>query len=207
MAANLANHDEIGSVQTSTNTTPNTQSINEKSGQTFVKGVPVQLNAGVVQEWDGATVADGIAGIALIDGSNLATDGAGAAGPFTGIGFPGTNSTFGKVPFEASAVNIAHGAPISTGQTLFEEARPETVFRGQFDNSAGAVAADYTPVQSDIGKKYGMTKDANGHWYIDKNKTAGNAVAVIRGLDPIDGSIINAHVLFSFLDSATQLIF
>ena len=80
MAANLTNHDEITVVQTTTNTTEMTVSINEKASQTFKKGTPVMLAAGVVQEWDGTTVAKGIYGIADIDASNLATDGAGAPG-------------------------------------------------------------------------------------------------------------------------------
>lgn len=208
MPANLTNHAEIIAVQTRSGNTPKTNSINEKAGQTFLKGVPVQLNAGVIQEWDATVAATGsIAGITLVDASNLATDGAGAPGPFTPIGFPGTGTTFGKVPYEASAVNIPRGAPFQTGQTLFEEANDDTVFSAQFDNASGAVAADYTPVQSDIGKQYGMTKDANGHWYVDKAKvTVGtNTVLVIYQIDPVDGSIVNARVWFTFLQSISQL--
>lgn len=202
MPANLANHAEVLNVQTVSGNTDKTMATNEKAGQTFIKGVPVQLNAGVVQEWDGATVAHGILGVSLEDAHNLSADGAGAPGPFTGVGFPGAGLSFGKVPNEPSGLNIPRGAPFVTGYILYNEALTDNIFSAQFDNSAGAGVADWTPVQSDIGKVYGMTKDANGHWYVDKNKVAGNSVLIIRQLDPIDGSIANGRVWFQFLDSA-----
>lgn len=204
MASNLANHAEIVVVQTVSGNTDKTLATNEKAGQTFLKGVPVQLNAGVVQEWD-TTVANGILGFSLEDAHNLATDGAGAPGPFTPVGFPGAGLSFGKVPFEASALNIPRGAPFVTGYILFDEADNDNIFSAQFDNANFAVAADATPVQSDIGKIYGLTKDASGHWYVDKNKTAGNACVVIRQLDPIDGSILNGRVWFQVLVGSQQL--
>lgn len=207
MPANLSVHSKITVFQTITNTTELAASINEKAGQTFKSGTPVQLASGVVQAWDGTTVAAGIAGITYIDASNLATDGAGAAGPFTGIGFPGTSTTFGNVPYETSAVNIPRGAPFSTGQTLFAVARQETYFRGQFDNTNFTNAASITPTQADIGVQYGLTVDSAGQWFVDKSKvTAGtNTVLKIVALDPIDGSIPNANVIFVFLQSAEQL--
>jgi hypothetical protein len=208
LAANLATHNPITVVQTTTNTTELTMSVNEKAGQTFVAGTPVQLNAGVVQAWDGATIAAGIAGVTFIDASNLATDGAGAAAPFGSIGFPGTSVTFGTVPNEASAVNIPRGAPFSTGQTLFAAARQETIFQGQFDNANHTDAASITPVQSDIGKHYGLTRGSDGKtWYVDKNKTTDgtNTVLEIVALDPIAGSVPNANVWFVFLQSASQV--
>lgn len=207
MAALLTNHAEIICVQTRSGNTPKTMSINEAASQTFVKGTPVQLNAGNIQAWDGTTVANGIAGITLIDASNLASAGAGAPGPFTPVGFPGTGTTFGKVPYEASAVNIPHGAPFQIGQTLFEEANPDNIFSGQADNSAGAVTADYTTVQADIGKVYGLTVDASGHWYVDRGKiTVGtNAVCVIIALDPVDGPLLNGRLWFNILYAASSL--
>lgn len=206
MAANLTNHSAITVVQTTTNTTEQTLSINEKAGQTFKAGTPVMLAAGVVQAWDGATVAKGIIGVTDIDASNLATDGAGAAGPFNGIGFPGTSTTFGSVPFEASAVNIPRGAPFSTGQTLIAAATQETIFAGQVDNGNASGGGSITPLQTDIGVQYGLTADANGHWYVDKNKsTVGtNTVLEIVGIDPITGSIANGGVYFKFTQAASQ---
>lgn len=206
MSANLTNHSAITVYQTTTNTTEQTLSINEKAGQTFKLGTPVQLASGVVQAWDGATVAVGIIGISDIDAANLATDGAGAPGPFTGVGFPGTSTTFGSVPFEASAVNIPRGAPFSTGQTLIAAATQETIFIGQVDNANFSGGGSATPLQSDIGVQYGLTADSNGHWYVDKNKsTVGtNTVVEIVGIDPITGSIVNGNVLFKITKAASQ---
>jgi hypothetical protein len=206
MAANLTNHDEITVVQTTTNTTEQTLSINEKAGQTFKKGTPVMLAAGVVQAWDGTTVAKGILGITDIDASNLATDGAGAPGPFIGVGFPGTSTTFGAVPFEASAVNIPRGAPFSTGQTLVAAATQETIFRVQVDNNNFSGGGSATPLQADIGVQYGLTVDASGHWYLDKAKvTVGtNTVMTVVQIDPITGSIVNGAVYAKFSGAASQ---
>jgi len=72
-----------------------------------------------------------------------------------------------------------------------------------FDNSNGTVAANWTPVQADIGVAYGMTKDANGYWYVDKNKTGGSAIVQVLGL-PL-GSYLNAPVTFVFLTTAIQV--
>src|SRR5437879_1874663 len=103
MASLLANHTEIEVVRTTQNNTEPTDFPPEKAGQTFVKGTPVQMNAGFLQAWDGTTVAAGIFGIAEQDANNLATNGAGYPTAFGTVGFPGTGTTFGKVPFQASA--------------------------------------------------------------------------------------------------------
>lgn len=200
MAANLADHQMIRVVQTVSGNSPKTLAINEKAGQTFKAGTPVQLTAGVVLEWDGATVANGILGITTQDGSNLATDGKGAPGAFGSVGAPGTSTTFGSVPYQTSAVNIPHGAPMSDGRTVVELADLDTVFEAQVDNSAGGA---YATAQAQIGGKYGLTKDASGHWYVDLNKA--NAV-IIQAINPIDGVGVNGgRVFFTFLQSAQQL--
>jgi hypothetical protein len=215
MPANLTTHEQIGAVQTVSGNTPFTGSISEKSAQTFFQGVPVQLNAGFVQKWDGATIAAGILGFSLMPASNLASNGAGTPGLYSQVGPPGTSTTYGSVPYQASAVNIPLGAPMADGRTLFEAANSDTIFEGQFDNSAGAVAADYTPVITDIGKQYGMSFDATGFAYVDKAKaTVGtNTVVQIVGINPNDlvqaGTpntyVVNARVRFQVIASAQQV--
>jgi hypothetical protein len=216
MPANLATHEPIGSVETTSGLTPFTESVAEKSGQVFKLGVPVQANAGFMQEWDGATLTGAIAGFSLIPGSNLSTNGKGAPGAFSQIGPPGSIQTYGSVPNQPAAFNIAVGAPITDGRTLFEGSLGLTIFEGTFDNSAGAVAADYTPLQSQIGTQFGLTKDANGQWYVDNDKvTPGtNTVVVMVGINPIDqvaaGTpntyIVNARVRFQVLAAARQIV-
>jgi len=206
MAANLATHTPIMQVQNKANTTPFTNALPEKAGQTFLSGSPVQLNAGFVQAWDGTTVAAGILGVSESFGQNLASNGFGApTPPWGGITGTGAIGTYGSVPNEPLAVNIALGQPVADGRTLFMEPNQDNIFEALFDNSAGAVAADWTPTNADVGVNYGMTKDANNYWYVDKNKTGGSAVVQIVGLDPVYGATLNAPVKFVFLTSAVQV--
>jgi hypothetical protein len=207
MAANLTTHYPIGALQTVSGNTPFTLSIPEKAAQTFLAGVPVQLNAGFVQKWDGTTFNAGILGVSNIFGSNLASNGLGAPGPFQQIGTPGAIQTWGSVPNEPSAVNIAIGTPITDGRTLVYSAQYDTIFEGQVDNSAGSVPADYTPTEANVGAIVGLTFDANGYAYVDLGKvTAGtNTCVQIIGLSPVDGSIVNARVRFVFTAASLQL--
>lgn len=205
MASLLANHSPIEVVQTKSDNTEYTQSFDEGAGQTFYLGAPVMLNAGNVVIWDGATVAAGILGIAEEDAHNFASAGLGAPSAFTPVGFPGTGDTFGKVPNQPNAVNIAEGAPFAQGTIIVVQANLNTVFRGQTDNNTGAAT---TPTLANIGTQYGLTVDANGHWYVDFAKTTvgTNTVLVMIGLDPIDGSVANARIIFQFTKSAMQLV-
>lgn len=214
MAANLTYHQPIGTVETTSQLTPFTLSLLEKSGQTFKYGVPVQLNAGYAQQWDGTTVAASIVGFSLTTGLNLGSNGKGAPGSFEQIGPPGTIQTYGNVPNQPSAVNIAVGAPISDGRTLAESAIGANIFEATFDNSTGTVAADYTPLQSQIGSQFGLTIDSNGQFYVDGGKTTAgtNTVVVMVGINPIDQTatggvyIVNARVRFQVLSTARQLL-
>jgi hypothetical protein len=207
MASNLAYHQPITSVETTSGLTPFTASEPEYAGQTFKYGVPVQLNAGYVQQWDGATLAAAIAGFSLTTGLNLPTNGKGAPAPFGQIGPPGAIQTYGNVPNQPQASNIAVGTPISDGRTLFEVAVGLTIFEATFDNSAYTNAASITPTQAMIGTQFGLTIDANGQFYVDNDKvTPGtNTVVQLVGINPIDGSIPNARVRFQVLQAARQL--
>jgi len=205
MASLLATHAILEVVETKQNTTEMTDAPQEKAAQTFFMGTPVQLNAGFVQAWDGVTIVKGIVGVALENAHNLATNGAGAPTAFGIVGFPGTGTTFGSVPFQPSAVNIPEGAPASLGYIDVAEANLDTIFSGQTDNSTGAAV---TPTQANVGTQYGMSLDANGYWYVDFAKTTPgtNTVLLMIGLHPIDCSIANARILFQFLQAASQLI-
>lgn len=215
MAANLTVHQQIGSVQTISGNTPFTGSISEKASQTFLQGVPVQLNAGFVQKWDGATYTAGILGFSLQPAANLASNGKGTPGGFSQVGPPGSTSTYGSVPYQPSASNIPIGAPMTDGRTLYEQANNDTIFEAQFDNSAGAVAADYTPTIAMIGSQFGLTFDANGYAYVDGGKvTAGtNTCVVMVGINPDDlvqaGTpntyVVNARVRFQVIPLSQQI--
>jgi hypothetical protein len=205
-AANLTVHLPIIQVQNKANTTPFTCAQPEAASQQFQSGVPVQLNSsGYVQQWDGTTVTAGILGVSESFGLNLGSAGAGApALPFGGITGSDAIQTWGQVPNQPNGVNIALGTPVSDGRTLFVDPNLDNIFQALFDNAAGTVAADWTPTQADIGKKYGLTADSTwGFFYVDKNKTAGNAVVQIVAL-PM-GSYLNAPVNFVFLTTAVQV--
>ncbi|MDR3392437.1 MAG: hypothetical protein P4L77_11970 [Sulfuriferula sp.] len=205
-AANLTTHLPILQVLEKAGTTPFTSAQPEKAGQTFVSGALVQLNAGYVQEWDGATIAAGILGVSESFGQNLGSNGAGAPlPPFGGITGTGAIQTYGSVPNQPNAVNIALGTPIADGRTLYIEPNQANIFEALFDNSNGAVAADYTPTQAQIGTNFGMTKDANGFWYVDGNKTGGSAIVQFVAFNPLYGSQVNAPVRFVFLAAAIQV--
>jgi hypothetical protein len=208
---NLTTHSPILSIMNRANTAPLTDSLAEKSGQTFKFGTPVQSNAGFCQAWDGTTVAAGILGVAESFGLNLASNGLGAPGmPFGPIGAPGAIQTYGFVPNEPSAVNIALGTPISDGRTLFVQANTDNTFEAIFDSSTGTVAANYTPTQAMIDTtagQVGLTVDANGFWYVDGGKTGASAVVQIVGVNPLDGFIVNARVRFKFLPAAQQIAY
>jgi hypothetical protein len=180
---------EIHSVQTTSGNQPRMRRIIEEAGQVFLSGVPVQVKTatdGGIIEWDGATVANALAGFAKEAASNL--------------GVTGTAKTlsFGSVPNEASAVNIPRGAPLNDGRIGFEAADNDTVFLGQ-------VGPAQTTAATDVGKQYGMTKDADNHWFVDKTKTGGSAILEIVKLDPNDQSATPRGVYFVILPAAAQI--
>lgn len=210
MAANLAYHNPIRAVMTETGFQPfMPPALMEKSGQTWAMGAPLQVSGGYLQVWDGTTVAQGIAGVSKTYGSNLGTSGKGAPGAFGSVGAPGALQTFGSVPNQANAVNIAHGAPFTDGRVVFEAAVDDTIFEAQIDNSA---AGAYASAVTQIGVQYGLTADASSpaQWYIDLNKTTAgtNTVLIIIGFNPLDAVGTNAaRAWFKFLHSVQQLTF
>ena len=215
MAANLTVHEQCGSVGTVSGNTPLTQVNPEKASQTFLQGVPVQLNAGYVQKWDGATYTAGILGFSQAPGLNLASNGKGSPGGFSQAGPPGSSVTYGSVPYQTAGFNIPIDAPMSDGRTYYEAAVSDTIFEAQYDNSAGAVAADYTPTVTTIGAQFGLTFDASGYIYVDANKTTvgTNTCVQVVSINPIDlvqaGTpntyIVNARVRFVVVPSSQQV--
>lgn len=139
----------------------------EDAGETFKYGTPVQFDAdGFVVAWDGTTEAFGILGIASEDGKNLTTDGV------------AKQLTYGSVPNQASAVNLARPSFDPDGKCGVFIACDDTVFYGQVGPAQSAA-------QTNVGKKYGITIDADGHWYVDLTDTT-DIVCEIVTLDPND---------------------
>jgi hypothetical protein len=204
-AANLTTHLPILQVLEKAGTTPFTSSQPEAAGQTFLSGTPVQLNgSGFVQAWDGTTVAAGILGVAESFGANLGSAGLGApAAPFGGVTGNIAIQTWGSVVNQPQGVNIALGTPVTDGRTLYMEPNQDNIFQALYDNSTGTVTANWTTTQATVGAILGMTKDANGYWYVDGGKTGGSAVVQVVGLPMGPG--LNSLVNFVFLTAAIQV--
>jgi hypothetical protein len=204
-AANLTTHLPILQVLEKAGTTPFTSSQPEAAGQTFLSGTPVQLNgSGFVQAWDGTTVAAGILGVAESFGANLGSAGLGApVAPFGGVTGNIAIQTWGSVVNQPSGVNIALGTPVTDGRTLYMEPNQDNIFQALYDNSTGTVTANWTTTQATVGAVLGMTKDANGYWYVDGGKTGGSAVVQVVGLPMGPG--LNSLVNFVFLTAAIQV--
>lgn len=176
------------------------QRINEDSAQTFLGGTPTQINnaTGALKAWDGVTISNGIAGISKEFGANLTTAGVplGTTQPPAGPGAigPGGGITFGTVQNEPAAVNLSRPY-FNDGKTGIVLAIPDNLFYAQ-------VGPAQVTAQTDIGKQYGMTKDTDGHWFVDKTKTGASAVLVITALDNWDTA---RGVTFAFLAGVGQI--
>jgi hypothetical protein len=187
---------EIHAVNTVSGNQPRVRRIIEEAAQTFLNGTPVSIAAGDggVKAWDGTTLANAIAGFSLEPGNNLAALGTQPQASVT----PPQPLKFGSVPNEASAVNLA-GPLFGDGRIGFEAAAVDTVFRGQ-------VGPAQTVAATDVGLEYGMTKDSDNHWYVDKTKTGANAVVKVAKLDPANPSASPRGVYFTVLPAAAQVI-
>jgi hypothetical protein len=180
----------------------------EEAGQTFTYGVPVQVNAtdGGIQIWDGTTLVAGIAGFSSQPASNLGSTGLGAPVGFSPILGPGSSiGNYAANSNQPLAVITPPMVPIVDGFSYFFLPYPTTVFRARLGTSATV-----TPVataNNQDGLAFGLTKDTgNSYWYVDTNKTAGNAAVRIVGFDPIDPiGTVGGHVLFVVLQAVQQL--
>jgi hypothetical protein len=194
---------EIHAVKSVSGTQPRVARIIEKLTQTFLSGTPVQVDTAVdggVKEWGAAAGTDLIAGFAVEPASNLASTGAGAPSGLTPVLGSGSGTTFGAVPYQSSAKNIPRGAPMSDGRIGFETAAADNLFLAQ-------VGPAQTTAATDVGKSYGLTKDADNHWYVDKTKTGANAVVKIEKLYMLDAVGATAgRVLFSVEAADAQII-
>ena len=160
----------------------------EKAGQTFLLGVPLQFDtvAGGLKEWDGVTVASGIVGVSKEPASNLAA---------TGVKQFQTLSN-SPVPNQPLAQAIVRGAPYNDGRVEITLADTDIQYFGQV---GPAQVTDPTMPT----KQFGMTKDGDGHWFVDTAKVGGAAVVQIVKLDQSD---ITRGVWFVFLPTAQQLL-
>jgi hypothetical protein len=182
---------EIHSIQSVSGNQPRIRRLAEKAGQVFLAGTPVIVDATgflVAATTPLAGNAISLAGLSKEFGANLASSGV------------AQQQTFGSVPNEAAAVNISRPY-FNDGSSGVELAVVDTVFLAQ-------VGPAQTALQTDIGVQYGMTKDADNHWFVDKTRlTPGtNTVCTVVKLDPNDQSATPRGVYIVFLPAAVQII-
>lgn len=187
---------EIHSIQTISGNQPRIRRIIEEAGQTFLSGTPVNVASGDggLQAWAGAATANTLAGFSKEAANNLAALG---VVPTAAVN-PSPQPASGSVPNEPSALNITRPF-FRDGRIGFEAAAQDTVFAGQVGPSQTALATD-------VGVQYGMTKDADNHWFVDKTKTGASAVVEIVKLDPADQSATPRGVYFVVLPNFAQIV-
>lgn len=153
----------------------------EAATRTFLQGVPVQLVAGFLNEWDGTTVAGGIVGISNEPARNRTTSGV----PQIILTPPGVQN-------EPNAV-VIQVPPFDDGRLNVYQSINDTYFFGQASN---------TVTEANVGIAYGLTKDTDLHWYVDLAKvTVGtNTVVTIVDIDQWDPR----GVYFQFQYAAQQ---
>jgi hypothetical protein len=179
----------------------------EKAGQTFLIGTPVQIDVagatGFLIACPAMTsVATAlIAGFSLEIGHNLATSGVTPPG--------GAMQTAGAPQNQPSAVIIPGGAwpfdgtlPGSCGVHLAADVND---FIGTEGGST--TDADGTIAQAQFDNIYGLTKDlGNNYWYVDIDKATaatGACVQIIGFIDPI--GTLHGRVIFRVTHAAAQL--
>lgn len=164
---------------------PSARRISEAATQTFLQGVPVTVSAGYVQEWNGTSMTGAIAGISNEPAKNRTTAGQPQV----------VNPASIAVQNQPNAVNISV-PPYDDGRIGFYQSTQDTYFWGQVGPAQGPVS------QANVGVQYGMTKDSDGHWYVDTSKTTvgTNTVLIVTGIDPYD----SRGVFFQFLAAAQQ---
>lgn len=150
---------------------PQTERFSEKASQTFKIGVPVQFNAGYVQECatiDSTPANDPILGICTEPGNNLSSDGV------------AKTLTYGSVQNQSAAVLIPVGAPPNDGKMGVVIANDNVEF-------FAATLVTHALAATDIGSQFGLTKDGStGQWYVDTTITAVASGACVLVTDLID---------------------
>jgi len=177
---------EIHSVQSVSGNQPRVRRMAEKAGQTFLPGTPVFIDATgfVLAVVSPATTAVPLAGFSKEQAANLAASGV------------AQQQTFGSVPNEALAVNIARPF-FNDGNTGFEVGTQDTVFLGQVGPAQTATVAL-------LGTTAGLKIDTDNHWFVDTAAAGVNKVVTIVKLDPNDQSATPRGVYFVLLPAAFQ---
>lgn len=136
-----------------TSGTPQTEHFLLGSNQTQLIGAPMKLSSGLAVE--ATSAADAATGL---------------------IGFAGArnNSAFGfdAADSPTTVTGRANTIPVATGTR-------GTTFYGQISTGTSAIVA---PAQADIGVAYGLVKQSDGYWTVNRSDTT-NVCVVVTGID------------------------
>lgn len=92
-----------------------------------------------------------------------------------------------------------NGTNAGDKECRFIPALPHVQFEMALDQAGGL---GRVTVQGDLGEEYGLTKDANGVWYVDVDKTGANARVKVVGFRDAVGTA-SGRVYVVFKNSAT----
>lgn len=178
---------------------PETRRLLENAAETFLQGTPVWVDStGYLAASPTISSALTIAGFSQQEAHNRTSDGV------------VEHTTEGTVVNQPSAQVIPGGARPDDGRIGVWVATSQVVWIGAFYNDT----ALETPAQADVGQIYGLTKQSNGFWAVDKNITAAASGAICEIVDlpvisgnpqapatPVPGSL----VAFKITQAARQL--
>lgn len=109
-------------------------------------------------------------------------------------------------PNQPLAVITPSLVPINDGGVSFAVAFPGTEFVAAIGSSAATSNTAVATTNQQVGKAYGLTKDANGYWYVDTNITGGSVVLRVTQLDPRDAvGTVGGRVWFTIIPTAFQV--
>jgi hypothetical protein len=137
-----------------TSGTPQTEHFLLNTGQTQLIGAPMKLSSGLATEASSAAdAATGLIGFA-------------AAKNQSAFGYDAADSP-------TTITGRENTIPVHTGT------RGNT-FYGQISTGTSAIVA---PAQADVGIAYGLVKQSDGYWTVNRSDTT-NVAVVVTGIDP-----------------------
>ena len=158
----------------------------------------------------GTTVPRVISGLyktseAIIKGSLVLTDSNGEYVLFGG----GTDAVVKGVALEGAGTKKGYGEPFAS-QTVVATGREQAVsvsiadreqeFSCRQEDGSGNIVA---PLQTHIGEEYGVAKDADGVWFVDRSETTTKIVRITDIVESGGGTSLG-FILVKFLEAVIQ---
>lgn len=157
---------------------PPVEEVLEDESETFLKGVPVMINAGgyLIEVPDELGSSELIYGFSAERAHNLATEGTAELG-----------NEHGAPQNQTSAKTTAIGSPVKSGRCSLYRASADVHWR-----IALLDGQTFTQTLVENATRYKIDKAANGYWCCDSTDTGTNAqhALLIRGVDPNNSEFV-----------------